>query len=114
MKRLFIPLLTIVLLSLSFHTYAAESPHSPLIATGYTSEGIYYEVHGDTSLPYRSDHITVTRQVTYDGKVTPEQQISWTESIGGVTYTGTLNLFQSSYRNNKTIAGYRGTLYVKR
>ena len=114
MQRIFIPLLTIVLLSLSFHTYAAECPHSPLITTGYTSEGIYYEVHGDTSLPQRSDSIFVTRQVTYDGDITPEQQISWTESIGGVTYTGTLNLHHSYYRNHKTTAGYRGTLYVKK
>lgn len=113
MKKLYTPLLTIfLLLSLSINAHAAENPDS-LITNGYTKEGIYYEVHGEVSLPYASDSITVTRQVTYEGKVTPESQISWTESIDGIICTGTLKLTQFSYRNNKTVAVYRGTLYKK-
>ena len=99
----------ILILSLSLNTYAAEKPDS-LIKRGYTKTGIYYEVHGKISLSQRADNITVTRQVTYDGKINPEKQILWTESIDGITCTGILSLVQHTYMGNKTVAVYKGTL----
>ena len=101
MKKLFTILFSFVLvLSLSF-TVHAEQELLPLIASGYTEDGIYYEIRGEISL---------SREVTYEGKVSPPRQTFWRESISGTAYTGTLTLVYSRYINNKTIAIYEGTL----
>ncbi len=109
MKKLFTILFSFVLvLSLSF-TVHAEQELLPLIASGYTEDGIYYEIRGEISLS-RSNSQFVSREVTYEGKVSPPRQTFWRESISGTAYTGTLTLVYSRYINNKTIAIYEGTL----
>lgn len=112
MKKIFHLLFIVAfILSLSFPVQASES-FWPQITSGYTENGIYYEVYGQTFLQPRSDSIFVTRQVTYEGRINPEKQIFWKESVNGVTYTGNLKLAQVMHDVNKTIAFYRGTLTV--
>ena len=54
----------------------------------------------------------VTRQVIYTGIVTPSKELSWTETLNGGTYSGTLYLSRVSYDfdGNQTIATYCGAL----
>ena len=101
------------ILALSVPVQASENS-MPVITSGYTENGIYYEVYGQTFLQPRSDSISVTRQVIYENIINPERQIFWKESINGVTYTGTLKLTQVMHDIDKTIAIYKGTLTVKK
>lgn len=113
MKRFYSLVLTITLaLSLSLPVHA-ETDQLPFIKSGYTEEGIYYEVHGEALSQYRSISQTVTRQVTYEGDVTPPKQLLWEETIHGITYTGTLQLTTSIYTKGQTIASYRGVITAK-
>ena len=58
-----------------------------------------------------SAYITTSKEITYTGIITPAASISWTETIDGTKYSGTLYR-QSFYHNSdKTIAIYKGTLY---
>lgn len=100
------------ILSLSVPVHA-ETDQLPFIQSGYTEDGIYYEVHGEPPAQYRSISQEVTRQVTYEGKVNPPQQLYWEEQIYGITYTGTLQLVGLIYRNNQTIASYKGIITSK-
>lgn len=114
MKKTYHLLLIIAfILTLSIPVQASEN-FLPQITSGYTDDGIYYEVYGQTSVQSRSDSISVARQVVYEGRVNPEKQIFWQETIDGVAYTGTLKLAQIIYGKNKTIAVYEGILIVKK
>ncbi len=112
MKRIYSLLLaSVLILSLSVPV-CAETAEFPVITSGYTEEGIFYEIHGETFSLRRGDSQFVTRYVTYSGKVTPQAQLSWTETLNGVSYTGTLSLIRQMYdkKENKTYATYAGTL----
>lgn len=61
-------------------------------------------------LVYEQDSISVTREIIYNGKVTPAKTISMTEEHNGIMYSGTLTLRSCMYVNNQTVATYSGTL----
>ena len=112
MKKIYRFILTSVfVLSLSISAFASAE-ELPLITSGYTDEGIYYEVHGETASQRSADSQYVVRYVTYSGKVNPQSQLSWNEIINGRTYTGTLSLTEKFYdkSENITMATYAGTL----
>lgn len=112
MKRIYSLLFaSILILSLSVSVHA-EASYFPLITSGYTEDGTFYEVHGEICSQHSTDSQYVTRYVTYSGKVTVPAQLDWTENINGVNYTGTLSLIRYSYNKieNKTNATYAGTL----
>lgn len=88
-----------------------EGIQEPYIDSGYTGEGIYYEVYGTEAVPYADNHLTVTRIFTYDGIITPNNEIAWKEIMDGNTYAGTLQLVSFYYNNQKTTATYTGILY---
>ncbi|MBR4059321.1 MAG: hypothetical protein IKK03_05715 [Lachnospiraceae bacterium] len=99
----------------SVPAYAKENTN---IITGYTTEGIYYEAitlesQTTISTSARGTTLSITKEFTYDGTVTPSSSLSWTESSGGVTYSGTLYLKSFYYNNSKTVATYKGTLYAQ-
>ena len=113
MKLLYrLALTTVLALSLSVPVHA-ETDQLPFIQSGYTEDGIYYEVHGEPPAQYRSISQEVTRQVTYEGKVNPPQQLYWEEQIYGITYTGNLQLVNLVYGNNQTTAYYKGVINNK-
>ena len=88
----------------------AETGQLPFIRSGYTKDGIYYEIHGEALAQYRSASQEITRQVAYEGIVNPPQQLYWKETIHGITYAGTLQLNNLIYANNQTIAYYSGVI----
>lgn len=113
MKRFYSLILSITLaLSLSFPVHA-ETDQLPLIKSGYTDEGIYYEVHGAALSQYRSISQPVTREVTYEGNINPPRELYWKETIHGITYTGTLQLTAKLYLKGQTIATYSGVITAK-
>lgn len=112
MKKYCIVLFPFILL-LSFPTaVSAEELNETMIVSGYTEEGIYYEVYGTLYNRSSSDSITVTRNIVYDSNITPNTQISWKEKINNVSYSGILRLLNYNYDapSNKTTAIYYGTL----
>ena len=88
---------------------------SQKVGAGYTPDGVYYEVfiaedlENDISLLGNS--LNVTREVRYYGIVKPLTEISWTEEISGVYYSGVLQLVKFAYSSTETIATYKGVLY---
>lgn len=113
MKQFYRLVLTVVFaLALSVPVHA-EADQLPFIKSGYTENGIYYEVHGESLAQCRSISQTVTRQVTYQGEVNPPQQLYWEETSHGITYAGTLQLVDLVYMNNQTIASYTGVITSK-
>ena len=58
------------------------------------------------------DTITVTRTIVYEGKVNVPTSRWWSETIDGITYSGTLYLLFDDYdaAGNQTTAVYNGTL----
>lgn len=111
MKYLKILILSL-LMSLFFcsNAYAQDNIH--LISSGYTEEGIYYEVYGSTPNTFLRGALSVTRKITYNGKVNPPSSIYWRENISGVNYAGTLTLIDFMYYadTNQTTATYSGTI----
>ncbi|MCD7752678.1 MAG: hypothetical protein LUI10_13250 [Lachnospiraceae bacterium] len=87
------------------------------IEEGYTEDGIYYELY---KMDKQSDELTasgsisVRREILYYAIITPPMEIEWTETISGVTYTGTLKLlnYTLEYNEQTTLAAYSGTLYA--
>ena len=113
MKKITPIFILCMILLLCIPVYAKEAS---TIITGYTENGIYYEVvtleeHIDTYMTTRGKALNVTKEFTYNGIITPSSTISWTESSGSITYSGILNLQSFYYNNNKTVATYKGTLY---
>lgn len=112
MKKLLSFLSALILcLVLSLSAQAAENT---TIATGYTSDNIYYTVYDieTTEIIHRAvgDTIDVVREFHYSGIITPPSQKIWSEVHNSITYTGTLKLYNFTYKNGNTIAYYKGTL----
>ena len=83
------------------------------LASGYTEEGIYYEVYGTRSVTRAMESIFVTRTVVYEGIVQPEPTMYWKEYVNGEVYAGTLKLAEFDYSSGQTTAIYEGTLNKK-
>lgn len=106
----------------SMESYAGDLNESKMLVSdgegeyitrGYTAEGVYYEVYGETTYMRSAECLTVTRTVVYDGDVIPNNSVYWTEEINGGTYAGTLFLQRYSYMSNQTTAWYTGNIYKK-
>lgn len=110
MKYIYSLLIITILICFPSISAHAETNQLPFIESGYTDEGVYYEVHGEPLSQYFSISQSVIRQVTYQGEINPPQQIYWEETMHGITYRGTLQLSQLIYVKNQTIASYTGTL----
>ncbi len=111
MKKMRFPLFSFILMLsmiLPIHSKAAELP---LITSGHTENGIYYEIHGESLHPDATT-APVTRYVTFQGKVIPPGQMSWEETVDGIRYSGTLQLSSYFYikKDNTTSATYKGIL----
>ena len=89
---------------------------NPPINTGYTSEGISYNVYelkttfSDTIVLTAGQTIEVIREFQFATMLVPPSKKVYTELYKGVTYTGTLTLSNFYYENGNTIAIYIGTL----
>lgn len=81
------------------------------ITSGYTEDGIYYEVYEEGISTYSAGYITISRTVVYDGVVRPSSTLEWEELIGDTMYSGTLSLASFSIKDGKTEAVYTGKLY---
>jgi len=88
-----------------------EGIQEPYIDSGYTGEGIYYEVYGAGAVPHADNYVTVTRTFSYDGIITPNGEMAWKETMDGNMYAGTLQLASFYFSNQKTTAIYTGILY---
>ncbi|MBR4085363.1 MAG: hypothetical protein IKK33_13905 [Lachnospiraceae bacterium] len=108
LTTLFIFLLSTLL---SFPVHASENT---MISDGYTSNGIYYtvyELETDTiSSRAVGDTIEVLREFHYSGIIAPPSPVTWTEIHNGITYTGSLKLYNFYIKDGNTIAAYKGTL----
>lgn len=86
--------------------------------TGYTNDGIYYEAvtlehsHSIDSLS-DTDTITLSKEITFSGIITPDDTLAWREIIDDTVYVGTLHLYSYYYLDGKTIAIYKGILYAE-
>jgi len=107
-KFSFLPL---ALLLLFFSPAAAFADSAPA-EIGYTKEGLLYEVHNLSCLSYLDDSIFITKEIIYQGNALPQLELSWTETIKGAQYSGTLYLVKFTYYSdrNQTAAVYEGTL----
>ena len=123
LKKCFLLLVTIALMATPLTCLAqdyqgqqvdcvfAEVATGDFIASGYTEDGIYYEVYGESISTYFTGYITVSRTVVYDGVVRPSSTMEWEELIGNAMYSGTLSLSSFSVKDGKTVAVYTGKLY---
>ena len=123
LKRNFLLLVTIVLMATPLTCLAqdyqgrqldcafVEMAAGDIIASGYTEDGIYYEVYGEGISTYSTGYITVTRTVVFNGVVRPSSTMEWEELIGNTMYSGTLSLSSFSVKDGKTVAVYTGKLY---
>lgn len=118
-KRIAAGLLSLVLILSSTLVVYANEAEKGFLYSGYTTEGVYYEVY-ETVTEYTIDELRtarasmyVERSVVYTGTdIVPPRTVDWEEVIGGVTYKGTLSLFsvKNDYVNNKTTCKYVGYL----
>lgn len=114
MKKLYISLLSMllsVLLPLSVNAQEVTNK----VNEGYTNENVYYSVYeietkSTTTMRAVGDTITVLRKIQYNGIVLPTSQLTYSEKINGIYYTGTLTLQSFEFENGNTIALYSGKL----
>lgn len=114
MKKNFLMALLIIMISIFPLSVQAQEISALFISCGITDEGVTYQVYGEI-ISTTANSVTVTRSIVYDGNVTANTSLSWTENIDGSFYSGTLRLIRSSYNEstNQTTATYYGTLYKK-
>ena len=112
--RKIISLISTLLLICSITSSVEAQENLQKVGEGYTTDGVYYEVFAvdDEDISLCATSISVTRQMKYNGIVTPSAQISWEEEINGVNYTGVLKLSSYAQSSGQTIATYKGTLYA--
>ena len=116
-KKNVINLLAImIIVSSTLNVYAKEEGLVS-VKSGYTDEGIYYEVYETMTIvnsSTRSSSVYVERTIEYNSStVIPPNIMDWTEKIAGVTYSGTLSLksYVRDFNYNATKANYKGYLY---
>lgn len=99
---------------LYFSNSCLGGKNTDILITGYTSDGVYYEVYGNGEVPNSNIRgtISVTRKIIYEGRVTPPSTIDWTEMINGTKYIGTIELdyYMYTVATNRTTAYYDGLL----
>lgn len=111
MKR-FITLLFCIL-CLSTPLSAQASSLSSPIHSGYTQDGIYFEVFTtDNQDGYIINSSITTIYVTYDGYTYPSPTYYYTKTSNGIRYAGVLNLQSYTQADGKTTAKYSGYLYA--
>lgn len=86
------------------------------IESGYTSEGIYYEVYdiplSDGELLLNtSTQKYVSREIIFQAILIPPTTITQSITEDGITYSGQLRLFSYYQDSEKTYATYKGYLY---
>ena len=121
-KRISLLLVMIFVLIMPMTCYAAgnageatlSSGKVVLLGSGYTEDGIYYEVYGEpvSGNPGSRANLYVERSVTFVGEVYPPETLDWQEVINGVEWVGylTLDYFYYVRSTNRTTAHYYGTL----
>lgn len=111
MKRMYFPLFGFILILSMILPIQAKAAELPLITSGHTENGIYYEIHGESLQP-NATTAPVTRYVTFQGKVIPPEQMPWEETVDGIRYSGTLQRIAYAYirKDNITSATYKGIL----
>lgn len=112
MKKLLRTILLIISIIIIIPLTVYAQDDGSLLMSGYTTDGIFYEVFGEELTLNARGNISVDRQIVYNGKVTPPATLVWVEEISGVTYSGTLKLkfYTYSVEENKTTACYTGVL----
>ena len=119
MKRIAVGLLSLVLILSSTLIVSANEAEKGFLYSGYTSEGVYYEVyetvteHTIVELRTAKASIYVERSIVYNGtSIVPSRTVAWEEVIDGVTYKGSLSLSSlvRDFANNKTTCYYEGYL----
>lgn len=111
MKILSAFLLSLIIMMSSIGVTAQET----LFRSGYTDEGIYYELYFAvmneevSSCAEGVKHITL--RVTYDYITIPASTLYWEEEVDGEVYAGNLKLDNYMFSGNKTIVTYVGDLY---
>ena len=109
MKR-FILLLVCFFSLLSPLSAQARSLSSP-IYSGYTQDGIYFEVFTtDKPDSYVINSTITTIYITYDGYAYPSPTYYYTKTSNGIKYAGVLNLQSYTQADGKTTAKYSGSL----
>ena len=106
--------LLICILSLLMPINAQAHNLSTPVYSGYTEEGIYYEVYVadsfDNYATYRSG-VPYTLFIEFDGYTRPNPTYYRTITLNGVKYAGLLELQSFIYANGKTTAKYSGYVY---
>ena len=110
-KRIYCYFFIVLILFTNSINVSAQEAKSESIRTGYLDADTYFEVHRSEMSLYAEDIETIKVTITYDGIITPQSSIAWTEEIDGYVYKGTLNLLSYSYIGNSTHAIYQGMLY---
>ena len=84
-----------------------------LMYSGYTAEGIYFEVYEvcHEMSPMSADEIEAFVRIEYSGIVQPPTTYEYTKMINGERYSGTLCLYRIETTNGTTYAYYKGTLH---
>lgn len=110
-KLLSVFLVSFVLMTSTITMMAQEA----MDRSGYTEDGIYYEVHFvimQEDVEFCTDGVEhVMVKWTYDSIIVPPSTLYWEEEIDGELYSGTLKLQSYVFQGNKTIATYYGALY---
>lgn len=78
--------------------------------SGYTIDGVFYEVKGDL-VEYAESYVNVNRTVMFYDEVEPDDNIYWEEYINDELYAGILNLIEYEFYEGITTAMYSGKLY---
>jgi len=130
LKKAILCLLSVALLfSSSLTVFASDIDEHAIISefvtegvfveAGYTEDGIYYEIYDNLTIiddirTRASGSVYVERSIYFSGtSVTPQSTTSWTETINGKVYSGTLSLksYAKDYIYSITQANYKGYLY---
>ena len=121
-KQLLILVTMLCMLAFPLNAFASESHNDTyavsesmlLLGTGYTDDGVYYEVYGE---PYTGNinarvSVNVERTVVFVGDVFPPETMNWREFMSDLEMRGTLYLRSFIYNasTNRTTAIYEGTL----
>lgn len=86
------------------------------VYTGYTDDGVYYEVFEEnrcfnlSALKSQDSH-RVNLSVRYDGVIIPPGTYFYSRNYNNEMYSGTLNLRSYIVKDRKTIARYSGNIY---
>ena len=121
-KHLILFLVTLFILALPMNCFASEpgnttytiSEEMVLLGTGYTDDGVYYEVYGEPHTVNINARVSVDveRTVVYVGEVMPPATMNWSEKMSNIYMSGTLYLRSYIYNasTNRTTTIYEGTL----